>query len=836
MGKIVFDVTGMTCSACSARIEKNISKLEGITKVSVNLLTNSMAVTFNESLIDVGQIVKNVEKIGYGASPKISVDKKSNTKTTDKSQTEIRSIKVRLLISLVFTVPLFYVSMGDMLGLPLPGFLSGMENAMIKAFTLFLLTLPVIFAGRQYFQTGFRNLFHLSPNMDSLIAIGSGAAFVYGVFAVYKIAWGFGHDDMAMVHQFSMDLYFESAAMILTLITLGKYLEARAKGRTSLAIEKLMDLAPKTAAVLREGVEQEIPVDDVMTGDILIIREGNAIPVDGIVAEGYASVDESAITGESLPVEKNRGDRVTGGTVSKSGYFRMEAKAVGENTTLAKIIRLVEEATSSKAPIARLADKVSGVFVPVVIAIAVCAAGIWLLLGHDFEFALTVAISVLVISCPCALGLATPTAIMVGTGKGAANGILIKSAEALETLHDIDTIVLDKTGTVTEGNPVVTDVVSNNVSESELMTIAASLEKMSGHPLSIPILELAEKSALPLKEVTEYNMLPGQGISGCIDGAQIRGGNQKMMDAQGVNIEEVSGIAEAFADNGKTVLYFSREKELIGVIAVADTIKPTSAHAVAEFYRMGLDVVMLTGDNVRTAEAIRKQAGIRRAISEILPEDKEREIHALQDTNKKVAMIGDGINDAPALARADVGLAIGAGTDIAVESADVVLMKSDLSDAVTSIRLSKAVMRNIKQNLFWAFIYNIIGIPIAAGVFYGVFGWLLSPMIAAAAMSFSSVSVVSNALRLNLFQPKRVNINLVEGSSGPMMKTLTIEGMSCMHCVNAVTKALNAIAGVNSATVVLESNSATVDVDDSVTDEILRTAVEEAGYTVTNAE
>jgi len=639
---------------------------------------------------------------------------------------------------------------------------------------------------------------------------------------------------MAVVHQFSMDLYFESAAMILTLITLGKFLEARAKERTSSAIEKLMNLAPKTAAVLREGEEREIPIDDVITGDILIVRAGGAIPVDGVIIEGYASVDESAITGESLPVEKLTGNNVTGGTVSKSGYFKMETRAVGENTTLAKIIRLVEEATSSKAPIARLADNVSGVFVPVVIVIAVCAAITWLILGYDFEFALTVAISVLVISCPCALGLATPTAIMVGTGKGASHGILIKSAEALETLHGVNTVVLDKTGTVTEGNPTVTDVVVNNVSEYELLAVAASLEKMSGHPLSIPILERAENSAITLKAVTEYRMIPGHGIEGRIDGIQICGGNKKMMNAQGISIETLSGMAEAFADNGKTVLYFSTEKELIGVIAVADTIKPTSAAAVAELHRMGIDVIMLTGDNERTAEAIRKQAGIKKVISEVLPEDKEREIRALQNAKKRVAMIGDGINDAPALARADVGIAIGAGTDIAVESADIVLMSSDLSDAAVSIRLSKAVMRNIKQNLFWAFIYNIVGIPIAAGVFYGVFGWLLSPMIAAAAMSFSSVSVVTNALRLNFFQAKRYEIKTIERGTKTMVKTVKIEGMSCMHCVGAVTKALNAVAGISNVTVDLEDEKASVESDGSVTDEMLRAAVEEAGYKVTD--
>lgn len=757
--KVLFDITGMTCSACSARIEKGLSKLDGIKEVSVNLLTNSMAVTFDGEQISTNQIVKKVEDTGYGATQKIAAAKKQVDKPVDVAQLEASSMKNRLVVSLIFTIPLFYISMGEMLGWPIPGFLSGMENAMVYAFTLFLLTLPTMFAGRAYFRNGLKNLIHLSPNMDSLIAIGSGAAFLYGIFAIYKISWGFGHGDMATVHKFSMDLYFESAAVILTLITLGKFFEARAKNRTSEAIAKLMNLAPKTANVLRDGVEHEISIDDVAVGDILIVREGSSVPVDGTITEGYSSVDESAITGESLPVEKNPGDRVTGGTVSKSGYFKMEAKTVGENTTLAKIIRLVDEATSSKAPIAKLADEISGIFVPVVIAIAVCAVIVWLLLGYGFEFALTVGISVLVISCPCALGLATPTAIMVGTGKGASNGILIKSAEALETLHNVDTVVLDKTGTVTEGKPSVTDIIPNNLSETELLALAASLEKMSGHPLAIPIVERAEVSGIVLREIAEYRLIPGQGITGDLDDEQISGGNKKLMTECGIDVSVFSNTEERLADEGKTVLYFARSSELIGIIAVADTVKPTSGEAVAELTRMGLDVVMLTGDNSRTAEAIRKQVGLKRVVAEVLPEDKEREIRILQGEGKKVVMVGDGINDAPALARADVGMAIGAGTDIAIESADIVLMKSDLRDVVTAIRLSKATIRNIRQNLFWAFIYNMIGIPVAAGVFYVAFGWLLNPMIGAAAMSFSSVSVVTNALRLNFFKPTLNNIN-----------------------------------------------------------------------------
>ncbi len=756
MEKVLFDITGMTCSACSARIEKVLAKQEGIKEISVNLLTNSMAVTFDEQQIDTNKIVQKVENLGYGAAPKASPTKKQVEQPVDVAQVETQSIKNRLIVSLIFTVPLFYISMGEMLGWPIPSFLSGMENAMVYALSLFFLALPVVIFNRKYFIVGLKNLFQLSPNMDSLIAIGSGAAFVYGIYALYKIAWGFGHGDMAMVHKFSMDLYFESAAMILTLITLGKFFEARAKGHTSEAIAKLMNLAPKTATVIRGGVELELSIEDVVVGDILIVKEGASVPVDGVVTEGYASVDESAITGESLPVEKNIDSKVTGGTINQAGYFQMKATAIGGDTALAKIIQLVDEATSSKAPIAKLADKISGIFVPVVIGIAILAAVVWMLLGHDFEFALTVAITILVISCPCALGLATPTAIMVGTGKGASNGILIKSAESLETLHNVDVVVLDKTGTVTEGKPVVTDIIPLNVSENQLLILAASVEKKSGHPLAAPIVEKAQESNIVLSEISDYKQIPGQGIIGSVGGTTYLGGNRKLMAANGIDTAVFDETESTLASEGKTILYFAQDTALLGIIAVADTVKPTSDKAIAELTRMGLDVIMLTGDNKRTAEAIRKQAGLKSVIAEVLPEDKEREIRALQDQGKRVVMVGDGINDAPALARADVGIAIGAGTDIAIESADVVLMKSDLYDVVTAIGLSKAVMRNIRQNLFWAFIYNIIGIPVAAGVFYGAFGWLLSPMIAAGAMSFSSVSVVTNALRLNFFKPKNI--------------------------------------------------------------------------------
>lgn len=755
MTKTQFDITGMTCSACSTRVEKGMAKMEGVKEVSVNLLKNSMVVTYDDGVLDAGAIVRKVEDIGYGATPHgKAANKTAAAAPANAAQQEAKGMKRRLILSAVFTVPLFYIAMGEMFGWPLPAFLSGMDNAMVYAFTQFLLVLPVLFVNVKYFQIGLKNLFRLSPNMDSLIALGSGAAVLYGIYALYKIAWGFGHGDMGLVHRFSMDLYFESAAMILTLITLGKFFEARAKGRTSQAIAKLMDLAPKKATVLRDGTEQQISVDDVLAGDILVVKAGESVPVDGAIREGYSSIDESAITGESLPVEKREGDKVTGGTINKSGYFKMEATAVGENTTLSKIIQLVDDATSSKAPIAKLADKISGIFVPVVIGIAVLAVVVWLLLGQSFEFALAVGISVLVISCPCALGLATPTAIMVGTGRGAANGILIKSAESLEVAHAIDTVVLDKTGTVTEGKPVVTDVLALADDENELLAVAASLEKMSGHPLADPIVAEAESRGVVLKQARDYVLLHGQGIVGAVDGVRCAAGNRALMAAEGVDIAGQAATEEALADAGKTPLYFAKGGVLLGIIAVADVVKPTSKQAVQQLTDMGIEVIMLTGDNARTAEAIRRQVGLNQVIAEVLPEDKERAVRRLMEAGKKVAMVGDGINDAPALARADVGIAIGAGTDVAIESADIVLMKSDLLDVPTAISLSRATMRNIRQNLFWAFIYNAIGIPVAAGVFFAAFGWLLNPMIAAAAMSFSSVSVVTNALRLRFFKPR----------------------------------------------------------------------------------
>ncbi|MDO4294203.1 MAG: heavy metal translocating P-type ATPase [Eubacteriales bacterium] len=854
MKKEVYDITGMSCAACSARIEKGVSKMEGMEQCSVNLLKNSMTVQYDEARLNSAEIVRKVEDIGYGASPHeesrkaVSGQARQTGGGVDAAAAETKRMKQRLIASLIFTVPLFYISMGHMAGWPLPDFLLGAQNHLIFAFTQFLLVLPVLIAGGHYFKNGFKNLLRRSPNMDSLIALGSGAAFVYGIYAIYRMAWGFGHDDMELVEHFGMNLYFESSAMILTLITLGKFMEARAKSKTSAAITKLMDLAPKTAKILRDGIEQEIPVDEVQNGDILVVRDGDTVPVDGRIQEGFASVDESAITGESLPVEKQAGDKVTGGTVNKTGYFKMEATAVGENTALARIIQLVDEATSSKAPIAKLADKVSGIFVPVVIAIALIAAVAWLIAGQSFEFALSVAISVLVISCPCALGLATPTAIMVGTGRGAANGILMKSAEALEITHSIDTVVLDKTGTVTQGKPVVTDVIAfgGEKAEGQLLTVAASLEKLSSHPLAEAILQKAEENNVVIETVTQYRMLPGQGISGELDGERCLAGNRKLMEAEKIDISGADGLQEKLADAGKTPLYFARNGKLLGVIAAADVVKPTSREAIARMRSMGMDVIMLTGDNERTAQAIRRQVGVETVIADVLPQDKERKIRELQEQGRRVAMVGDGINDAPALARADVGIAIGAGTDVAIESADIVLMRSDLMDVPSAVSLSRAVMRNIRQNLFWAFFYNAIGIPVAAGVLYPAFHILLNPMIGAAAMSFSSVSVVSNALRLRFFTPKwrvepkdsgespkqqeKAEKKAEKEGEQTMKKTIKIEGMMCQHCVKAVTKALEAVEGVSSVSVSLEDKQAVV--EGTAEDEALRAAVTDAGYEV----
>ena len=842
-----FDVTGMSCSACSAHVEKAVSRVPGVDQVQVNLLQNSMVVEYEDEATDTAAIIHAVEDAGYGASVKDAHEptKKAENDLQKRTAEEAKKMKHRLGWSIVFLIVLMYISMGHMLGWPLPSILLGHENMMIFALTQLFLTLPIMYLNRKYYENGFKSLFHGAPNMDTLVAMGSTAAFIYSVSRLYVMGYAMGRGETDMAHMAAMNLYFESAAMILTLVTIGKYMESRSKNRTSDAITKLVDLAPKTALVVRNGQETEIPADQVQVGETVIVKPGQGIPVDGVILEGTGTVDESAITGESIPVEKKVGDRVTGATVNRAGYFQMKADRIGEDTTLSQIIRLVEEAGGSKAPIAKLADKVSGIFVPVVITIAVITIIVWLLSGATFSFALASGIAVLVISCPCALGLATPTAIMVGTGRGAEQGILIKSGESLETAHLVDTVVLDKTGTITEGHPAVAAVrMAPGVTEAELLGLAASLEKASEHPLAEAIVRYAEEAGVEVSQATEFAAEAGQGVSGMVSGRKVLAGNQKMMDAQKVILDGMDAEAGKLSEEGRTVLYIAADQKLLGMIAVADPVKKTSAEAIREMEQMGLDVVMLTGDHEKTARAIQKQLGISRVIAQVLPQDKEREVRRLQEEGHKVAMVGDGINDAPALARADVGIAIGAGTDVAIESADIVLMKSDLLDAVTAVQLSRAVIRNIKENLFWAFCYNAIGIPLAAGVFYPLLNWQLSPMFGSAAMSFSSVFVVCNALRLKGFQPGfrkkrggKTTAVSAEKKKGEltMKKTIKIEGMMCSHCTGRVDKALNALDGVT-ATVSLEDKAAYVTVDGAVTDEELKKAVVDAGYEVTGIE
>ena len=878
-----FDVTGMTCSACSSHVEKSVSKLTGVENVSVNLLINSMQVEFDENKLDTAGIIKAVEDAGYGAAVKDG-HAKSGTKTSGQSDSQensglsaveqnVKNMKKRLIVSLIFWIPLMYVSMGHMiyqwLNIPMPpftmNFLHGNENAITYAFTQFLLLLPILIANQKYFKNGFKTLWHRSPNMDSLIAIGAGAAILYGIFAIYRIGYAMGHGDMAVVHQYAHDLYFESAGTILTLITIGKYLETKSKGKTSEAITKLLNLAPKTVTVVRDGVEQVIDATDVEKGEIFLVKPGESVAVDGIVLEGKSSFDESAITGESIPVPKQEGDTIVSASINKSGLIRAKATKVGEDTTIAQIIRLVEEASSSKAPIAKMADKIAGVFVPAVITIALITGVIWLISGATFEFAMSTAIAVLVISCPCALGLATPVAIMVGTGKGAENGILIRSGDALETAHQIDTVVLDKTGTITQGKPVVTDIIcaaGKNADKTQLLQIAGSLEKGSEHPLAEAIVNYCVTNNISLEKVTDFNALFGKGIEGTVSGTHYYAGNEKMMEEKGISLStEQKNQIQALAKQGRTPLLFADKKQFLGIVAVADVVKPTSKEAVQKFRDYGIHVIMLTGDNEVTAQAIKEQVGIDEVIAGVLPTQKEEKISALKQAGHKVAMIGDGVNDAPALASADVGIAIGAGTDVAIESADIVLMKNDLLDAVGAVKLSKAVIRNIKENLFWAFFYNSIGIPLAAGVLYPLFQIKLNPMFGAAAMSLSSVCVVSNALRLRwvkLHDAKKTqsephqdvaastiadinqhnaldnNIKSTNNDKGEstMTTTISIEGMMCAHCQAHVEKALKEVAGVTEVTVSLENKNAVVTGDASV--EALKQAVVDAGYEVTD--
>ena len=753
MEKKQFDVTGMTCAACSARVEKCVGKLEGVRSVQVNLLAGSMTVCYDERATGVEAIEHSVEEAGYGAHVRREDEAASAAAGLERVRQEQHGMRRRWWWSLVFLVPLLYVAMGHMLGWPLPPFLAGDSRALALGLCQLALLLPIMVLNRRYYTVGFRTLFRGSPNMDSLVAMGSFAAFAYGVYAVVRIGVGTGAADWDTVRRFAHDLYFESAGTILTLVTLGKYFESKSKGKTSEAITKLMNLAPETAILVRFGMEKEVPVSEVRVGDLVRVKPGGRVPVDGVIEQGSGSVDESALTGESLPVFKQPGDAVLTATINRTGAFTLRATKVGRDTTLAHIIGLVNEAASSKAPISRLADRVSAVFVPVVIGIAVLATVVWLLLGRPFDFALSIGIAVLVISCPCALGLATPVAIMVGTGRAAECGILVKSAESFEKAKKIDTVVLDKTGTITEGRPQVTDVVSRALGREEVLAVLAALERPSEHPLAEAVLREAVRWGVPRLEADAFRVVPGLGVEGDVDGRHYRAGSLEFMRRCGADVAGYAADAEALAGRGRTPLFLADEGGVLGLVAVADVVRPSSREAIGQMRRAGMEVVMLTGDNRRTAEAIRSELGIPHVVAEVLPQDKDREVLRLQAGGRSVAMVGDGINDAPALTRADLGIAVGSGTDIAIESADMVLMKGDLRDAVTAFRLSRAVLRNIRENLFWAFIYNIVCIPLAAGVFYPLLGWKLSPMLAAAAMSFSSVSVVLNALRLRRFKP-----------------------------------------------------------------------------------
>lgn len=853
-----YQVTGMSCSACSSRVEKAVSKLEGIEKASVNLLTNSMQVDYDETILTGQAIIDAVVDAGYGASlaggqagTKGASPQASPANTAEQ---EVRQMKRRLLWSIVFLIPTVYIAMHHMLashlGIPVPSAISavfdGPENAISFAFAQFLLILPIMYLNRKYYINGFSNLLRGAPNMDSLVGMGSMASAAFGAFAIFRMGWGMGHGDWALVQTYSANLYFESAGMIVTLITVGKYLETRAKGKTSAAIEKLMKLAPKEATVLRGGVETVILVEDLAVGDEIVVRPGERIPADGIVSQGTTSIDESAITGESIPVEKQVGDKVTSATINTSGYIHVTAQRVGDDTTISQIIRLVDEASASKAPIAKIADAVAGIFVPTVITLAVAATALWYFaMGADLEFAFSIGISILVISCPCALGLATPVAIMVGTGKGAENGILIKSGEALERAHAVDTVVMDKTGTITEGKPRVTDVQALTCSETELLALAAGMEQGSEHPLAEAIVACGKERGIAPKAVSDFRAVFGKGVIASADGKTYYAGNAALMAEQGIAIGSYTDRLDALADQGKTPLIFADNSGVIGIIAVADVEKATSAEAISRFAAMGIDVVMLTGDNARTAEAIRKRLGIPKVIAGVLPQDKERHIAELQAQGRTVAMIGDGVNDAPALAKADVGIAIGAGTDVAIENADAVLMRSDLLDAVSAVRLSKAVIKNIKENLFWAFFYNVIAIPLAAGLFYPAYGLKLNPMIGAAAMSLSSVCVVLNALRLRFFKPNHSagtvsretshetpNTPISEQKEGePAMKTtLHIEGMMCQHCQKHVHDALAAMDGVTDVTVNLEGKTADVTATKDITTDEFAKVITDAGY------
>lgn len=874
MDQKTFDVIGMTCASCAAHVEKAAASVAGVKEARVNLLKNSMEVDFDGDQKTLQDISAAVSKAGYEAHPRLEQKAvvSSETRATDAAQKEVESKKRQLIGSLICAAPLFYIAMGGMLGWPVPPQLSGMQNMMNLALTELLLCIPILFINRHYFIGGFRSLIHGAPNMDALIALGSSASFAYSVVSLYQMANAFVVGDWTAAHIAMHGMYFESAGLILALITLGKFFEARAKGRTTGAIEALMNLTPKTAVVERDGKEETVSAADVHVGDILVVRAGSAIPVDGVVVEGESSVDESAITGEAIPVEKAPGAHVTGATVSVGGWFKMQAQAVGDDTTLAGIIRLVDEATSSKAPIERRADTIAGVFVPVVMVLALLTFIGWLFVfaPGDFAVALSHAVSVLVISCPCALGLATPTAIMVGTGLGASQGVLVKSAEALEGAAAATTVVFDKTGTLTEGKPSVTDVIAaEGVEKEDLIALAATLERKSEHPLAQAIVAYADMHSASVQvaqtqgeknaELTDFMQVAGGGLTATLAGLKIAAGNRRLMEQEGVDLGSLEASANALASDAKTPLFFARDGKLIGIIAVADTIKPTSAKTILKLRAMGIQSIMLTGDQKTTAAVIGKKLNVDRVISDVLPSEKELQIRRLQESGENVIMVGDGINDAPALARAHIGIAIGAGTDVAISSADIVLMKSDPTDVAQAIELSKATLRNIKQNLFWALFYNAICIPVAMG-FLAPLGVTLNPMIGAAAMGFSSVFVVTNALRLRTWKPKEIDVSHVrsvetqvqsgfDAQSKPicttatpvivsapkerkecMEKKLNVEGMSCQHCVAHVTQALEAVEGVSRVEVSLADASAIVEFDGAVSDEALIAAVKNAGY------
>lgn len=844
MKTIKFKVTGMTCAACQSNVEKAAKKLQGVTEAKVNLLSEQLICTFDEKKLTQETIIDAINNIGYGASvfdeAAQGKDLKAKwQKKKDSEKEKVKAMKKRLFYSIIFLCVLMYVAMGHMLNLPMPDFLTGTENALKNAILQMLLALPVLIINKKFFISGFKGLVKKAANMDTLVALGSSASFIYGIFAIIMMAYGETNADTQLLQHYSHQLYFESSAMILTLVTVGKFLETRSKSKTSDALGKLVELSPKTANVIKNGKEITVNAEDVNEGDVLIIRPGERIAVDGVVINGNGFVDQAAVTGESVPVEKEAGDEIISATLNKNGTFTMKATKVGENTTISQIIRLVDEAGSDKAPIARLADKVSGIFVPVVIGISLVTFIIWLV-ADTFQNALNFAITVLVISCPCALGLATPVAIMVGTGKAAENGILIKNAATLENLHSIKKIFLDKTGTVTSGEMTVSDIFAceSSLSEKEFLLLAAALEKGSEHPLAKAVRNRAKASALP--EVTDFEAIQGKGIKGKIDNKTYVAGNVKLLNENSIDISPISNKLKEYSNQGKTPLIFACENNIIGVIAISDTIREDSKTAIEGFKRLGIETVMLTGDNKNAAEFIGKQAGIDTVVAELLPQDKERHIRIACETGEKVAFVGDGINDAPALTRADIGIAIGAGTDIAIDSADIVLIKSSLTDCVKAVELSKSVIKNIKMNLFWAFFYNVLGIPLAAGIFFPLFGLKLTPMIGSAAMSLSSLCVVTNALRLRFFKSKLINQEIItdsEAASEPekkgtenMTKIIRVNGMMCPRCEAHVVKALIAIDGVENAVASHEENIATVTLTKDVADDILIKAIVDEGY------